>query len=62
MFLTSLHAQMISSKEIREIVGVSVVFWYLDIEILNIHYSGVMNCLNQLLQYPGVKPCRYFTD
>ena len=35
MFLTSSKAQMVSPKEIREIVGCSVVFWYLDIDILN---------------------------
>ena len=55
MFLTSSKAQMVSPKEIREIVGCSVVFWYLDIDILNKHYNGVMHCLNGLLHYPGVK-------
>ncbi len=54
MFLTSSNAQMISSKKIQEVIGNSVVFWYLDIDILNKHYSGAMNCLNGLLEYPGV--------
>ena len=31
-----------------------MVFWYLDIDILNKYYYGVMNCLNGLLKYPGV--------
>ena len=34
-FLTSSKAHMVTSKEIQEIVGYSVVFWYLDINILN---------------------------
>ena len=54
MFLSSSRAQMISSKEIRERVGTSVVFWYLDVNTLNRHYGGAMNCLNELLTYPGV--------
>ena len=54
MFLSSTNAHVISSKEIREAVGNSVVFWHLDVEILNKHYGGVMNCLNSLLQYQGV--------
>jgi hypothetical protein len=53
-FLTSSKAHMVTSKEIQEIVGYSVVFWYLDINILNKHYYGVMDCLNGLLKYPGV--------
>jgi hypothetical protein len=54
MFLSSTNAHAISSNEIREEVGNSVVFWHLDIEILNKHYGGVMNCLHSLLQYHGV--------
>ena len=54
MFLTSSHAYMIGSKKIREAVGISVVFWHLDIDILNKHYGGVIYCLNELLKYPGV--------
>lgn len=52
MFLTSLNAHSICSS----VVGSSVVFWYLDIHILNKHYGGVIYCLNELLKYPGV--CR----
>ena len=54
MFLTSTNAHMICSKEIKEAVGISVVFWYLDIHILNKHYGGVIHCLNELLKYKGV--------
>ena len=54
MFLTSSNAHMLSSKEMRDVVGKSVVFWHLDIDILNKHYGGVMRCLNGLLTYPGV--------
>ena len=54
MFLTSSHAHTICSKEIREAVGISVVFWYLDINILNKHYGGVLYCLNELCKYSGV--------
>ncbi len=54
MFLTSYKARLLSSKEIRAAVGNSVVFWYLDIDILNTHYGGVMTCLNSLVKYPGV--------
>jgi hypothetical protein len=54
MFLSSSNAHMLSSKEIREAVGNSVVFWHLDVDILNKHYGGVMNCLNSLAKYPGV--------
>lgn len=54
MFLTSSNAHRISSKEMRDSVGNSVVFWHLDIDILNKHYGGVMNCLNSLVKYSGV--------
>lgn len=54
MFLTSSNAHMLSSKEIRDAVGKSVVFWHLDVDILNKHYGGVMNCLNALVKYSGV--------
>jgi hypothetical protein len=54
MFLTSSNAFMISSKEIWDAVGNSVAFWYVDVDILNKHYYGVMNCLNELVKYPGV--------
>jgi len=54
MFLSSTNAHAISSKEILDEVGNSVVFWHLDVEILNRHYGGVMNCLHSLLQYHGV--------
>lgn len=53
-FLSSSYAQMISSDEMRKLVGYSVVFWYIDVDILNKHYGGVVNCLNELLKYPGV--------
>jgi hypothetical protein len=55
MFLSSLHAQMLSSKEMREVVGISVLFWYLDIHVLNKYYGGDIYCLNELLKYPGVR-------
>ena len=54
MFLTSSKAFMLSSKEMKDAVGYSVVFWHLDVDILNKHYYGVMNCLNSLLKYSGV--------
>jgi hypothetical protein len=54
-FLASTHAYMISFKEMRDLVGYSVVFWHLDVYILNKYYCGVMDCLNQLVKYPGVK-------
>ncbi len=54
MFLSSSNAFRVSSKKIRDIVGDSVAFWYLDVDILNKHYYGVMNCLNELVKYPGV--------
>jgi hypothetical protein len=54
MFLTSTNAHMLSSKEIRDAVGYSVVFWHLDVDILNKHYGGVMDCLNNLVKYSGV--------
>ena len=54
--LTSSNAYRLSSKELQEIVGNSVVFWYLDIDILNTHYFGVISSLNDLKKYPGV--CR----
>jgi hypothetical protein len=54
MFLTSSNAHMLSSMEMRDTVGHSVVFWHLDVDILNKHYGGVINCLNNLLKYSGV--------
>ena len=54
MFLSSLKAYPISSVEIREVSKNSVVFWYVDVDILNKYYDGVMKCLHELLQYQGV--------
>ena len=54
IFLSSFHAHNICSKEIRDAVGISVLFWYLDINILNKHYGGVIYCLNELYRYIGV--------
>ncbi len=45
---------MLFSKEMRDSVGNSVMFWHLDVNILNKHYGGVMNCLNNLVKYSGV--------
>jgi hypothetical protein len=50
MFLSSLNAHMISSNELRELFSNSVVFWYLDDNILNKYY-----CMKDLTKYPGVK-------
>lgn len=52
--LSSSNAHQLSSKQIKEIVGISAGFWYLDIDILNKYYGGVLSCLNGLLTYPGV--------
>ena len=54
MFLSSSNAHMITSKEIIDYIGYAVVFWHLDVDILNKHYGGVLNCLNSLYKYPGV--------
>jgi hypothetical protein len=54
MFLSSTNAHMLSSKELREAFGNSVVFWHLDIDILHEHYGGVVNCLYRLGKYSGV--------
>ena len=54
MFLTSSNARMLSSKEMRDVVGYSVVFWHLDVNIINKYYGGVLNCLNSLVKYSGV--------
>jgi hypothetical protein len=56
MFLSSTNAHMLSSKELRESFGNSVVFWHLDIDVLNEHYGGFVNCLYRLEKYSGV--CR----
>lgn len=53
--LASSRAYMVSSKEMRDAVGSSVVFWYLDVDILNKYYGGVVQSLNGLLTYPGVR-------
>jgi hypothetical protein len=47
--LTSSHAHPISAK------NKSVVFWYLDVNILNRSYGGVMECFKHLLNFSGVK-------
>ena len=51
MFLTSSNSHSIGATQLFDY---SVVFWYLDINILNKHHGGVMKCLNGLLKYPGV--------
>lgn len=53
-FLCSTNGYMMTSKEIVKKVGYSVVFWHLDVEVLNKHYGGVEECLNALLRYEGV--------
>ena len=55
MFLTSSNSYLISSNEIREAGKDSVVFWYLDIEILHKYYGGVKKCLDELREYQGVR-------
>jgi hypothetical protein len=55
MFLSSYNSQMIFSRNLKDEVDSSVVFWYLDEDILNKCYSGAIHCLNKLLLYPGVK-------
>jgi hypothetical protein len=55
MLLLPYHAQMISSLNLQREIDYSVVFWYLDEDILNKYYSGAIHCLNELRLYPGVK-------
>jgi hypothetical protein len=55
MFLTSSKAYLISSNEIREVGKESVVFWYLETEILQKYYGGVKKCLDELRDYQGVR-------
>ncbi len=55
MFLTSSKAHLISSNEIREEGKDAVVFWYLDVEILQKYYGGVRKCLDELREYQGVR-------
>ena len=50
----SLNAYAISSDEIRELVGHSVVFWHLDVDVLN-KRGGVLTCLNGIMGYLGVR-------
>lgn len=52
--LSSSHAHAIISKEMRDIVGYSMVFWYLDVEVLNQRRGGVLACLQEIQSYPGV--------
>ena len=54
MCLTSSNAARISSKEMLEKVGISVIFWYLDDDVLNNKYFGVEASLNHIRSYPGV--------
>ena len=54
MFLTSSNAHMIYLDKIRETKSYSVMFWHLDVDILNKYYGGVLKCLNGLLTYSGV--------
>ena len=55
MFLTSSKSYLISSNEIREAGKESVVFWYLDTDILQKYYGGVKKCLDELREYQGVR-------
>ena len=55
MFLTSSKSYLISSNEIREASKESVVFWYLDTDILQKYYGGVKKCLDELRDYQGVR-------
>jgi hypothetical protein len=54
MFLSSSKAYPISSVEIREVSRNTVVFWYVDLDILNKKYGGAVKCLHELLRYHGV--------
>jgi hypothetical protein len=54
MCLCSSNAHAICSKEMQNIGGLSVLFWHLDIDILNKYYGGALNSLKHLTEYPGV--------
>lgn len=54
MFLSSSNAHAISLHYTDDVVEKSVMFWHVDVDILNKHYGGVMKCLNSLLTYDGV--------
>ena len=52
--LTSSNSCFLRPEQIYKQKGLSVGFWYLDIDILNKHYYGVISALSDLLKYPGV--------
>lgn len=53
--LSSSNSFMILPQQLREKRPSPIVFWYLDINILNQYYTGVLNALSHLKSYKGVK-------
>ncbi len=53
--LTSKNSLSIRPKIVRQTKDLSVGFWYLDIDILNRHYYGVLSALSHIKSYYGVK-------
>lgn len=53
--LTSSNSHFIYVDEAFEDCCESVLFWYLDIDIVNKHYGGIMVALNSLLAHQGVR-------
>lgn len=52
--LTSSNACLLRPEKTWKEKGLSVGFWYLDIDILNRYYYGIISALSELLRYPGV--------
>lgn len=55
MCLSSQNAHILSSNELRETYNHSVVFWDLDVDVLDKDWNGVMCSLVTISNYPGVK-------
>ncbi len=53
--LCSMNSINMTSKKVRDAKNLSVGFWYLDVNILNKHYFGVLSALSHIKSYYGVK-------
>ncbi len=53
--LSSSNSLCIVPKYVREIKGLQVGFWYLDINIINKHYFGILSALSHIKSFDGVK-------
>lgn len=52
--LDSKNSRNVTPKSIRDTCGFSVSYWYVDVDVLNKYYGGVLSALNNIKKMSGV--------